>query len=297
MKKIITVNLHFNNLCNMKCKGCYAHLNSSRNLSKTDWLNTISKMGNELEDVKKKKINFVGGEPTLIPYLHELIIHAKSLGFTTSMITNGALITKNYLNKFKNSLDWIGVSIDSMCKNTLHKLGRELPNGNLVNYEKVCKDINDAGINLKINTVVSQLNKEQEFFSLFLGINVKRWKVFQFLPIKGENEQYSTSLEITQKEFETFKENNSTMSMLTDVVYESNDDMIGSYIMVDPQGRPFSNNNNKLTYGLPILESGFIQQITNLGFNYKKFEQRGGNYVWDTKNNFKDVSDNLANIN
>ena len=40
------------------------------------------------------KMNFAGGEPVLCPWLPRLVHRTKGIGFSTSVVTNGSLITE-----------------------------------------------------------------------------------------------------------------------------------------------------------------------------------------------------------
>ena len=77
------------------------------------------------------KINFAGGEPTLCPWLPDLIRRAKGLGFTTSMVTNGSRITPEWLDDVDNALDWATLSIDTVDPQKLEELGRTTRTGPL----------------------------------------------------------------------------------------------------------------------------------------------------------------------
>ena len=69
-----------------------------------------------------KKINFAGGEPTLCPWLPDLIIRAKEHEMITSIVTNGSKITE-WLDNLSGSLDWIGLSIDTVDPEKLKRSG------------------------------------------------------------------------------------------------------------------------------------------------------------------------------
>ena len=60
------------------------------------------------------KINFAGGEPTLCPWLPDLIRRARELELTTSIVTNGSCITPGWLDRVDGCLDWAAVSIDTV---------------------------------------------------------------------------------------------------------------------------------------------------------------------------------------
>ena len=51
------------------------------------------------------KINFAGGNPTLCPWLPDLIRRAKQLALTTSIVTNGTHITPEWLDRVGTALD------------------------------------------------------------------------------------------------------------------------------------------------------------------------------------------------
>ena len=73
-----------------------------------------------------EKINFVGGEPMLHPHIETWIVHAKSLGLTTSIVSNGTNINEGFLQRMKGHLDWIGSSIDASNDDLHADLGRGL---------------------------------------------------------------------------------------------------------------------------------------------------------------------------
>ena len=56
------------------------------------------------EGKSKRKLTFAGGEPTLCPWLPELIAHAKSLGLVTMLVTNGSRCSWEYMAKIADSL-------------------------------------------------------------------------------------------------------------------------------------------------------------------------------------------------
>jgi MoaA/NifB/PqqE/SkfB family radical SAM enzyme len=60
-----------------------------------------------------EKMNFVGGEPTLHPDIDQLVLAAKEMGFTTSIVSNGARLARLLASPAGAVLDWVGLSIDS----------------------------------------------------------------------------------------------------------------------------------------------------------------------------------------
>ena len=58
----------------------------------------------DLADKGVEKINFVGGEPMLHPHLNDWIIESKRVGMTTSIVSNGTNMTKQWLNLCAHTL-------------------------------------------------------------------------------------------------------------------------------------------------------------------------------------------------
>jgi len=94
----ISINLHLTNKCNYQCKFCFARNRcQGKELTFKEWKKLIFL----LSEKNCLKVNFAGGEPTLLPYLPELINYAKDLGFFTSIISNGSLISKKFISTIK----------------------------------------------------------------------------------------------------------------------------------------------------------------------------------------------------
>lgn len=155
--------------CNFRCSYCFAVFNDLKGtyLTKDENLKLC-----ELLSKKFQKITLLGGEPTLSPYLHELLEIAKSNGCTTSIITNGYRLTdENYVKSLAGFLDWITISIDSASPEIQAKLGRGFGPRNKPNdpvqplsvehYLEASRLVHKYGIKLKISTVVNQLNKDE----------------------------------------------------------------------------------------------------------------------------------------
>jgi radical S-adenosyl methionine domain-containing protein 2 len=268
--KIAAINLHLTNKCNMHCKYCFARFNgieNSMNLKETIYLME------ELREYGFDKINFVGGEPLLIPNLKDLIKKSSDLGFFTSIVTNGTLINEKFINNIYPYINQIGLSIDSLNTANNHLIGRETRNmvANIEWYRRIISIIKSYDIDLKINTVVSQINKNE--------IIADRWKVFQVLLVAEENSNEISDFLISEDEFNNFCDSNSTkLNNSSIMVKESNSVMQGSYIMVNPQGHFFDNTKGKYTVSEKVTEIGIEKALQQIQFDRQKFNIRNGNY-------------------
>lgn len=230
------------------------------------------------------KITFAGGEPTLCPWLTELIAEAKHGGMTTMIVTNGSQLDDRFLKQNRKYLDWIAVSIDSLQPTTNESTGRAISGRKPItesHYRTLIERIKGHGYGLKINTVVNQLNKDENLSEFISWACPQRWKILQVLPIVGQNDSGVSKMKVTHTEFQTFVIRHSNMMLTTDVVPETNDQIKGSYVMVDPAGRFFDNSSGRHKYSDPILEVGVNNSFSQMEYQFEKFILRGGIYDWD----------------
>ncbi len=281
------VNWHFWPRCNYGCEFCFATFEDiplSERLAKSDAL-LIPQL---LADAGAEKITFVGGEPTLCPYLDELLEAARKAGLTTCIVTNGTGITREFLQMNSENIDWIGLSIDASNDILHQRIGRgvikDLNAGfsqHLKLSKKVWKLCEQFAIRMKLNTVICKENVDDDMTELVSELRPERWKVFQVLPVEGQNDGRVDDLLITDEEFSSWVERHrGNIESDIQFVVESNDLMTGSYVMIDALGRFYSNVKGGHTYTPPILEIG-VQKAWELNqFKWKQFHERGGVYDW-----------------
>ena len=95
---------------------------------------------------------------------------------------------------------------------------------------------------LKINTVVTRENCGEDLGGFISRARPERWKLFQVLPVAGQNDGPVDNLLVSLEEFDQYVARNRYVESLgITVVPESNNLMTGSYVMVDPAGRFFDN--------------------------------------------------------
>ncbi len=231
-----------------------------------------------------EKINFAGGEPTLCPWLPDLIARAKEHRMVTSIVTNGSRITDQWLDALNGNLDWIGLSIDTVDPEKLKRLGRAIAGKIPITeegYLNIIGEIKQHEIRLKINTVVNSVNWEEDFTPLIQLAKPERWKLFQVLHVKGQNDAYIDDFAITTKQFETYVQRNCIVENDgISVVPENNEAMTESYVMIDPTGRFYDNAQGFYKYSDPILRVGVEKALAQVSIDPERFRQRGGEYDW-----------------
>ncbi|MFI3330033.1 MAG: viperin family antiviral radical SAM protein [bacterium] len=237
---IDVVNLHFIDNCNYKCHHCFAH-KENKELSFEDICLTVDKIKIYYNSKGiTGRINLVGGEIFLSKNLQNIIDYINRKGIDVSIVTNGSLLTKEFINLNKDKIKTIGISVDSLKDNTNISLGRHCKK-NVLNEEQLidlCKCINENGISLKINKCLLKTNLEDDISSLLNKVKVDRLKIFQ-MKIVGSFNESAIKNKITDKEFtdavEKYKKYNP--------VIESAISMESSYLIVNSVGQVYCNFN------------------------------------------------------
>lgn len=145
--------------CNLYCKHCYRESGPEK---MDDELSTEEgkKLLEQMVNAGMKVIVLSGGEPMIRDDIFELINHAKSIGMTVLMGSNGTLITKEKAKKLKESgLSAIAISIDSLDPKK-HNLFR----GSETACQKAIEGVNnciDAGIRAQLNCTVTKQNLDE----------------------------------------------------------------------------------------------------------------------------------------
>lgn len=274
MTKIFeTVSFHIVKPCNMSCKFCYAtfqDMKIEKQLSKEDCFKILFK----LKAAGVQKVTFAGGEPMLYKHLKGAINFAHNIGLVTSIITNGSLITEEFLAEMKGKLDWIGVSIDSLNNQTNKAIGRFYRKH--IDYYDLIDMIKSFGFKLKINTVVNKFNEDESMQDFITWANPDRWKIFDTLKVEGQNDEQFDEIGTSFFGFHKFVKNHKHPSM----VVEDNLKMKGSYLLIDPQGRFFENSRGKHTYSSPIQNNAISKCLSEINLDRDMFVERGGIYNW-----------------
>ena len=268
----------------MSCGFCFATFEDLPVPSGINYLPESDALGliGNLRRAKFGKINFAGGEPTLCPWLPGLIRYAKSVGFTTSIVTNGSRVTDEWLDSLDGSLDIAALSVDSVDADTLARIGRAVKGKRPFSrnyYLAVGESLKGRDIRLKVNTVVNRYNLGEDFRPFIREMRPERWKIFQALRIAGQNDGRMNDFAVTPGEFEEYvRRNRDVADDGVRVVAESNELMTGSYLMVDPLGRFFDNTKGRHTYSNPILEVGVAEALADVEIYPERFAARGGVY-------------------
>lgn len=280
MKKFHVVNYHITNRCNFHCTYCFGKFNEQKDPTLDDAKKIVDNIALYFtqNNITNGRINFAGGEPTLYEHLDELIDYTSSLGIQVSIVTNGSLLTQERIRSWQGNVSCIGISIDSIDCDTNLTIGRCCRNKviSLSQWSKLAKAIHNRGIDLKINTVVSRLNLDEDLSELYRVLSPKKIKLFQMHLIDGINDQAKPH-EITEREFDSFCERHKTFESV--IVAEPCGSMENSYLMVNPEGKfQLNNNGSYQTFG-DLNTTSLSEILKTVPLDSEKFGSRYGKEV------------------
>lgn len=220
--------------CNENCRFCYRIL--------TEKENDIEKNKKILEVLAKlsvDKISWTGGEALLYPNLIELLKISKSYGIINTLLTNGKFLSKEKIIELEPYLDYITLSYDSNNEGTYKIMGRGEQHGkNVIKVLDFIKE-NNINIKLKINTLVSKINKDEvvNVGKILDKYNIERWRLFKFMPLRNCAISNSTNFEISNEEFRQVVSDVKNLYGKHIHISERNKDKIQSYyLLINPVG-------------------------------------------------------------
>lgn len=230
--------------CNYICTFCFKVPNR-KDISQKQ----AEKILFKLKKAGVKKITFSGGEPLLWSGdIFDLIRQAKRLGIITMIITNGSLLSENRLTKLRGNLDWITLPIDGSNEKNQVKAGR--PPGHFTRVLNLLNKIKDSSFKIKINTVLNRKNLDdiKNIAKLIKKHQIiKRWKIFQFFPIRDASLTNRKIHEITEKQFRQAERKIKKMFKDHDckIYFGSNKDLEASYFTIAPDGIVYISKSGK----------------------------------------------------
>ena len=289
MKKKYKINLHILEACNFRCRQCFSKFGTEKLLPVTDWMKIVD---NCLAGADVYEFNIAGGEPMLYPGLIELVKYIRGKGVKVSLITNGSLMDEEWIKNYAGLYETIGFSVDSLDDETNRKIGRCDRSGKTIPASRIvglCGLIRKyaPGCRIKINTVVSALNKDEVMLDFIDEIAADRWKILRMKPF-----QYGSfsnlDVQVSDEEFEKFVERNRDRKGKADgvtaeagmetarreIVVEP--DMKASYVLIDSNGCLLDNAVDEMT---PVavcdcLREDFADGLRRLTLDRERYEAR-----------------------
>ncbi|HON58399.1 MAG TPA: radical SAM protein [Smithella sp.] len=155
-----------NYLCNYDCPGCEYAIVNRQNKSQMD-LSRFLTLLDELRDIGVDSVELCGGgEPTLYPYLQDVILHGRRRGLSFGLLTNGSCLGGEMAMIVARELSYVRISLDAATNATYLKVKR--PTG--ADFNSVIANIQDimrqrkrikSQLLISIKFLVSQLNRHE----------------------------------------------------------------------------------------------------------------------------------------
>ena len=196
-RRLPSVIVEITRRCNLHCKHCYN--NSGRKREDELTFEEIKKMIDELAGMGVLNIVLTGGEPLLHPHIFDIIEHIRSKPMSCMVFTNGTLITKEIVQKFKElSILSVAASIDSAAPETNDSF-RGVP-GSFEKTVKAIKMLKKAGISVRVNVCIHKgiLNEIVGVLNLF-----KEWKIDEYTmwPVTYTGRSEESDFTVTPEEY------------------------------------------------------------------------------------------------
>lgn len=269
----LKINLHITQKCNYHCRYCFAHFHEKEDLPLPAWQRIID---NLQASGLVNRINFAGGEPVLYRGFAALVDYAYQRGFRLSVISNGSLMLQSQLvpDGLFAKLEMLGISVDSVEPQTLRRLGCCDPQGRVLGREELCQLVTRAktenpALRIKLNTVVSQLNRHEHLSGLSRQLPIDRWKFLKMKPFAADDFS-NKALAISDADFAHFLQRNPLQQ--GDNIPEYS--LTRSYIIVDNRGNLIDNQGDDYTVVGNLLTEDFATVFQRYAFDAAAYRSR-----------------------
>jgi radical S-adenosyl methionine domain-containing protein 2 len=278
----MVVNLHVTERCNYSCSFCFGKWGLGA--SADELFADVPKARALIEAIfaamtaadhagTSVRFNFAGGEPGLLKPLPDLVDYCRQLGARVSFVTNGLVLKRFAVEWAAEKVDMVGISIDSASPATHARIGRVSHSGHAPDLDFLSSYVRrlrvQGSTEVKVNTVVCSENHREDLSSVIRALGPDKWKIFQVLPVYGD---FGV---ITSDQFRAFLARHREFAGI--IVSEDNDEMTGSYVMVDPLGRFFWRDEKCAAgyhYSDPILEAGAEVALRQGTVDWDKYRKR-----------------------
>lgn len=181
--------LHITNLCNLKCKHCYASAGEKfpNEMTYEEIINVVD----QLDELGINYITLSGGEPFERKDIFDIIKYIRQKDIHVMITSNGTLLNQEIMDKLKKlDIDSIQISIDSYDPE-IHDNFRGIKGSfnKAIEGIKLCKA---NGIKVSIMSTLSAINRKNmdKLIELALNLEVDGFAMERFVPEgRGNNER------------------------------------------------------------------------------------------------------------
>lgn len=253
MRERLSLNISVARSCFVKCLGCYNHFGNSPNLISTDNILYF------LSAAKKRKftrVTLCGGDPLSRPNIIDLLKKIKTLGFFISLDTVGTPILDEVKTIFYGSslipkvneadiakyVDLVGIPLDGPSNEIINLFRTERTN-QFDEQTLILNKLSAVQAKICINTVVHQgnINYIEKMLPIVTDFDgIKKWQLFQFMPIGPLGYKNRNTYEISDEDFFLLKNKmtkyKDRLLKHIDLEFKAKAERKGNYMFVDSEG-------------------------------------------------------------
>ena len=265
MKKI---NLCISNKCFLHCKGCYNDFCNNKELS-------YEELVPFLEYAKRnglEKVTLSGGDPftkkDILMIINKcielnLIINIDTVGF--NILNKVGKYDKINVLDFIDKINLLSIPLDG-SNNELNYEFRQYKNL----FDEITKLLNyfeKNRVKIGINTVAHQKNIKdlKKIYNIISKYDcVKKWQIFQYMPIGINGEKYSKEFSINSHQVEYIKKEIKKMKSNFEIQFKTFESRIHNSLLINSIGEAYrvNENNTKDIYG-NVKDSQTWEMIMN----------------------------------
>ena len=207
-KQNLKVNLHVCEHCNYHCMHCFAKFGCTKMLNVETWSKIVE---NVMKSGRVAEINIAGGEPLLHPQMMEIVDVVRSYGVPVSLVTNGSLMTNDWIQQNGHKFKTIGFSIDALTPELQRTVGRCTASGGVISPEEfgekivLLREVNPE-IRIKVNTVISKVNLLDNLAEYVKSWQIDRWKLLK-MQIFDDGVHCNAGIAVSDQEYDRYAEN------------------------------------------------------------------------------------------
>ena len=269
------INFHITDKCNYHCKYCFAKFHQ-QDLPLEDAKRVVDSVRNYFaaNGIENGRINIAGGEPMLYPHLEEIIRYIKSKEMAVSIITNGSRLTSDFCERVGGLLDMVGISIDAANKEGNERVGRCCRGAtpDFTELKKAVDVLHANDVKLKINTVVSKLNLNEDMASVYELLQPDKVKLVCVHKVENINGGMGDLIP-TFEEYVDFVQRNGAIKNCR-VVLEGPGYMQNAYFMINPQGEVFMNERGEEKKYGSCLKRPLTEIFESMPLDIEKYFER-----------------------
>lgn len=253
------INLCIAKHCFITCKGCYNNFSNKSEIS-------YKEIKNFLKYARSKgleKVTLSGGDPLTRKDLKKIIKECNKLNLKVNLDTVGLAFTKSRIvpstrqkvKKFSNlkiirKINSIGIPLDGSNNDIISTF--RIYNGNLFN--EIIEELelfDKLNIKVCINTVLHKqnINDVKEIYNILIKHRcIKKWQIFQFMPIGPLGSKNANLYKIDSNEFQQAKKKIENLKKNSKIIidFKSAKERAYNYMLVNSNGLAYKvdlNNN------------------------------------------------------